>query len=74
MQPPTSNMWPVQPVTVASHVPGDPSEAGPVKASKSRALRRPRRQDSSYLAIMFLIGAGFFLLGVVIIVILALSL
>jgi len=29
--------------------------------------------DSSYLALMFLIGAAFFLLGVVIIVVIALS-
>ncbi|TVS17754.1 MAG: hypothetical protein EA424_12145 [Planctomycetaceae bacterium] len=40
----------------------------PILATKSRVHRRTRRKESSYLAMMFLMGATFFLLSVVMII------
>ena len=66
--------WPVQPQSTA--VPGHPSSAPSqgVRVSKTRWGRRARRQDSSYLAVMFLTGAAFLLLSVVMIIVIVLFL
>ena len=68
----SASAWPVQPQP--SPAPGVSNEAkGQQRSSKARSVRRSRRVDSSYLALMFLAGAAFFLLGVVIVVVIALS-
>jgi hypothetical protein len=41
---------------------------GFIRAAKSRIHRHKRRKESSYLAMMFLMGATFFLLSVVMII------
>ena len=70
----SSSAWqgPAQPAAV----PGVPSSAPSqgIRVSKTRWGRRPRRQDSSQLALMFLMGAAFLLLSVVMIIVIVLFL
>ncbi len=70
----SGSAWPVQPQPTAApgHPSGDPSQG--IRVSKTRWGRRPRRQDSSQLALVFLMGAAFLLLSVVTIIVIVLFL
>ncbi len=63
----SASAWPIRPQPTPASQYSATGDA-PIRATSSRVHRRTRRKDSSYLAMMFLMGATFFLLSVVMII------
>ena len=77
-QPMNYAMAPVPAAQPISQTDVSGQDAAPVvrsnkKASTAQALRRRARQSASYMAMMFLLGAGVFLVGVVVLFFIAMN-